>query len=349
MSNLMERINKVYDLWGDEISRNFFEERINFKSAYHDNCNEDILFKMYDQSCIPEIEKIYDHKRRFVILGAGVQGKKTLFAMRHAKYDVEYFVDSDELKCGRIIDGVPVISIVDLCLEHKDLVAVIANENLGSIFFKILNDYGFPVDNIMYFPNGCLVNTFGQEYFDFPIHISGKKEIFFDVGAFDGKDSVSFINWCNDEYDKIYAFEPSEIFKLLQNNLNNIRNAVSLNFAIGENSGQAKFNINFNYPAASHIDDKGNKTVDVKTIDSLIQKDIPTFIKMDIEGAELEAIKGAQKVIKYHKPVLAISAYHKDTDLIELPLFINKLVPEYNLYLRHYTNSLYDLVLYAIP
>ena len=70
---------------------------------------------------------------------------------------------------------------------------------------------------------------------------------------------------------------------------------------------------------------------------------------MDVEGAELESLKGAQKVIKRDKPKLAVCIYHKPEDILTLPLFIKKLVPEYKFYLRSYSNADNEMVLYAIP
>lgn len=76
------------------------------------------------------------------------------------------------------------------------------------------------------------------------------------------------------------------------------------------------------------------KIVPVEAIDKLASgKDI-TYIKMDVEGAEKQAIAGGQKTILTHKPKLFIAAYHYDNDLWQLPLLLKELVPEYKLYLR---------------
>ena len=69
---------------------------------------------------------------------------------------------------------------------------------------------------------------------------------------------------------------------------------------------------------------------------------------MDIEGAELSALHGAEKTIKRDKPVLAICVYHKREDLIAIPQYIKELVPEYKLYLRAHFPYASELVLYAI-
>lgn len=75
----------------------------------------------------------------------------------------------------------------------------------------------------------------------------------------------------------------------------------------------------------------------------------PTFIKMDIEGSELEAIWGARRIIKEHSPVLAICAYHEAEHLWEIPLLIHAIQPEYKFFLRRYAESTFELVWYAVP
>ncbi len=85
----------------------------------------------------------------------------------------------------------------------------------------------------------------------------------------------------------------------------------------------------------------------VISLDSFLPGKV-TFVKMDVEGAELEALKGSRKVIVQYRPKLAICVYHKKADLIEIPLFIKSLVPEYRLYIRHYGNSMCETVLYAV-
>lgn len=72
-----------------------------------------------------------------------------------------------------------------------------------------------------------------------------------------------------------------------------------------------------------------------------------TFIKMDIEGAEQKALIGLKNVIISNRPKLAISIYHKDEDMIDIPLMLHEWVPEYRLYVMQHTNSVPETVLYA--
>lgn len=73
-----------------------------------------------------------------------------------------------------------------------------------------------------------------------------------------------------------------------------------------------------------------------------------TFIKMDVEGAELEALKGARKTIMKHHPRLAISIYHKPEDIWEIPAYILSLSEDYRFYIRHYQFSKNETILYAV-
>jgi hypothetical protein len=79
------------------------------------------------------------------------------------------------------------------------------------------------------------------------------------------------------------------------------------------------------------------------------EKEPVTFIKMDLEGAELNALKGAEQTIKEQKPKLAISIYHKPEDIWEIPNLLLELVPDYKFYIRHYTLIGAETVLYALP
>ena len=73
------------------------------------------------------------------------------------------------------------------------------------------------------------------------------------------------------------------------------------------------------------------------------------FIKMDIEGAELCALKGAERTIRAFKPKLAISLYHRDTDFTEIPDHLNKLGLGYKFFLDHFTVHGEETILFAAP
>lgn len=88
-------------------------------------------------------------------------------------------------------------------------------------------------------------------------------------------------------------------------------------------------------------------SIDTVSLDQCVSDKV-TFIKMDIEGAELEALKGNRKIIQRYRPKLAICIYHKKEDLIDIPMYIKELVPDYKLYVRHYSHGITETVLYAV-
>lgn len=98
----------------------------------------------------------------------------------------------------------------------------------------------------------------------------------------------------------------------------------------------------------SRISDEG-LPVECYPIDDLFADQPLTFIKMDIEGAEFDALKGASKVIQRDRPILAICVYHTQNDIWRIPLFIHGMLAEHKLYLRAYEGDGYQTVMYAVP
>lgn len=86
----------------------------------------------------------------------------------------------------------------------------------------------------------------------------------------------------------------------------------------------------------------------IVNLSSHLQKEKITFLKMDIEGAELKALEGAKELILKGKPKLAISVYHHISDFFTIPLYLHRLVPEYKFFLRQHTIFHMDTVLYAV-
>lgn len=186
-----------------------------------------------------------------------------------------------------------------------------------------------------------------EQYFPADIFELTDEEVFVDAGAFDGDTIDMFLAHTNNKYKYIYAFEPD---KTNYNSL--IRHNDKENVKI-YNAGLYCDNMETAFSASkggsSKIAREGEDAVKVFRFDELElpEKEI-TFVKMDIEGSELAALRGMEETIKRNKPKLAICIYHKFEDLWELPLYIKSLVPEYRLYIRNYTSYLDEIVLYAV-
>jgi len=185
-----------------------------------------------------------------------------------------------------------------------------------------------------------------EVYFPEFIHLA-EDEVFVDCGAYDGDTILSFINKTQGKYSKIYAFEPDKhnIDKLKENTyqFNNIEIIEKGCF-----SGKNTLSFQDGQGLSSSVSNQGNVSIDVDAVDNIVSGKV-TFIKMDIEGSELEALKGAQNTIRSNVPRLAVSLYHRPEDFYTIPQYIYSLNNSYKFYLRHYGLYSYELVLYAIP
>ena len=87
----------------------------------------------------------------------------------------------------------------------------------------------------------------------------------------------------------------------------------------------------------------------IAPLDELLAGTAPTYIKLDIEGAELDALRGAAGLVREHRPVLGLCTYHVQDHLWKLALAVDELVDDYRYELRRYERDNWEVVLYAIP
>lgn len=188
-------------------------------------------------------------------------------------------------------------------------------------------------------------NDGGGAYFN-NILPFGKNEIMIDCGAFNGDTAIAFTKKYNN-YRKIYAYEPdANMFNQLLQNTKNL-NIVQINKGVFSSTCTLNFNIQNN--GCSTFEKNGSMEIQVEAIDALLkdEKDPITFIKMDIEGSELEALKGASSIIQLYKPKLAICVYHRSNDLFAIPEILKSLRNDYKFFIRNHQMVPEDTVLYA--
>jgi FkbM family methyltransferase len=172
-------------------------------------------------------------------------------------------------------------------------------------------------------------------------------EVFVDCGAFDGDTVNLFLRECRGRFGKIVAFEPdSHNFARLREAVGN-HAAISLYHA-ATGACRSKVRLVAEGGPGSAIGD-GDEEVDCVALDEALQGCHPTYLKMDIEGAELDTLAGARQTIQSEAPVLAICCYHRQDHLWKIPLFIHSLNAGYRFYLRPHDIETFDLVCYAIP
>jgi FkbM family methyltransferase len=183
------------------------------------------------------------------------------------------------------------------------------------------------------------------------IHISDD-EVFIDGGAYTGDTIQQFMDTARKQkvkYKRIIAFEPDEKnYKMLSNYYGKKGNVTLINKGLSIKDDTLYFK---EAGAAACIVDNEKEAsykVPVINIDSVKACREATWIKMDIEGAEMDALRGAEETIKRNHPKLTICIYHSDEDMIRIIEYIHGLVPEYKLYVRHHSRSSVETVLYAI-
>lgn len=183
------------------------------------------------------------------------------------------------------------------------------------------------------------------QYFEDFLGIKERNEVFVDVGCYDGFTSKAFAR-LYPQYKAIHAFEPDPInFVRCAQAFQSLTRASCHNLGLSSKKQRLTFETR---ESASSLSATGSVIVEVDALDNMLIDD-PTFIKMDIEGAEIEALAGAHNTISEHHPVLAISVYHNAVDIWRIPETVFAIRSDYNIRLRHYTECIYETVMFFLP
>lgn len=341
---LMKIDNAIFNKMGDNISKKLYADRVMYNNGKIDVI-EDITCS--SREILEFIQFMDENKDNLYIFSAGILGQ-LLATSWGWKYQFKAFIDNNEAICGEILKNIPVIQLKELVGEKKDSAAIIIMNKFcyQEILEQLINN-GFKENHIFNFGKlyGCLNK---KQYFDLEYMKVGNSERFIDCGALDGETSLNLLELCGGELDKIWMFEPDK------NNVKKIKKNFekrNVNYEIIEKgvwSCQTKLRFNSFGNSYACIDENGYDVIETVRLDDIVADKKPTFIKMDIEGAELEALLGAECVIREFHPKLAIAIYHKPEDVFEIPELIMKFNQEYQFYLRHYSFADSETVLYAI-
>ena len=168
---------------------------------------------------------------------------------------------------------------------------------------------------------------------------------FIDCGAYDG-DTIDLMLRTGYELKSVVAFEPEpDNYRKLAARFTGL-NAVFL--PCGVASGVALCRFDGGIGTSSRIDDSGATTIQCVGIDEALPSFAPTLIKMDIEGAEPDALRGAEQTLRRHRPGLAIALYHKPQHLWEIPLWLAGCNLGYRMYIRGHSHNGYEMILYCV-
>ena len=190
-----------------------------------------------------------------------------------------------------------------------------------------------------------------EQYFDDEIYQLPENYNFVDAGSYIG-DTVQSLVKRREVPRKIICIDP------IKQNIEKLKMYIEQNkydfvdiyeCAISNCRGEVYYD-DENSMSARQGNNQGQRVI-CDSIDNICMKKYPKIhmIKMDIEGSEIEALKGARQIIQRDQPILAICVYHKEDDFYTIPMLIKEIYPEYKLYFRHYELSDEETVCFAIP
>lgn len=307
-------------------------------SAYHgvECISLPELIQMEQRDFVVIIESIYYEEIKAQLTQAGISN---ILRVYFEKIEIEEYIADHGQEAEEKIKR-----IIKLC----------ADERSKEIYRHIVSSWF--MDEV---PDSYFESIYSKEqYFDPELIQLKNDEAFVDAGAYVGDTAEQFLKACNGNFEKAHLFElDPDIYKKLCQTIerldaDNTGKFQCYPYGISDKNGQVAVacgDRNSAILAAESQDTEAHATALVRTLDEVLANERITFIKMDIEGAELGALKGAGTIIKNQRPILAICMYHSAFDMLNIPLYIKELVPEYQIYIRHYTNEMFETVCYAIP
>jgi len=366
-------IKNVHQNLSDDVSKSIFENRLLYSLVEDYDFSQELiagtLSNTYTQSnkflqniinvsfptfeCAKKkINSIIQKDGREVILW-GITSLSTSFIQMCNNIKIVAFCDRDVTKQKATYLGCEVVSPEMLKEKYSEsfvVVTVLQDKNNEDIFNSLI-EMGFNKNQILVYKDFLVSEGMGRlfsQYFDSDVIKIDKNEVFVDAGCYDGNDIAQFKALCDESYEKIVAFEPN--VQLYENCVNKLKNSNNLHiYPLGLWNETNELNFG-EFGANSRIVENYSKGIKIKTVrlDDILNEDKVTYIKMDIEGAELRALEGAQQTILKYRPKLAICLYHKPEDIWEIPNYILSLHTDYKLVIRHYSFYHSETVLYAI-
>ncbi len=273
---------------------------------------------------------------------------------------------SKNRKCFEEFGGVvQLFSVMKIFYEvfkpsYREVYDLLEDDLSKEIFTEVLN-VRFKIKS----PKVLITYFDSNQYFTLPeMNMFEGDGVFVDCGAFVGDTVEKFINNCQSVFGKIYAFEPAQ----RQFNAFNVRRKrlieewaldeskiQLINAGVGSKNHEGTMvqgwlddnNIGRRVSYDKKITNDSTDKIKILALDDVLKNEKVDFIKSDVEGSEMEMLRGAQNIIITQKPLLALSIYHKLSDYYEIPLYIKNLVPDYKFKIRHHSTNFMETVLYC--
>ena len=220
-----------------------------------------------------------------------------------------------------------------------------------------LNNFNFPFNNkniACYFTTMGIVTIFKSEQYCYKPKLIEVEDhdVVIDGGGCWGDTALYFANKAKNTHVYTFEFVPSNIELFFKNlALNDNDNIELVERALSDTSGKTH-NLIDDGASSYFTDNETDNGIKIQTIsidDFVKEKSISKldFIKLDIEGAEIDTLRGSAESIRKFKPKLAIAIYHNPIDFFEITHFINELDLGYKFYLDHFTPNIAETILFA--
>lgn len=357
----MKSTDKILSYLEDEQSEFIYQKRVEYNETGDFNAIKAIveryLPRLRDKHYYPgmedELPKRLDDKRCIVLFGSGMNGKGIAQSLKARGIMPICYADNARDKWGTRIEGLEVRRPSEIDFKAVDAVVITPfKQKIVDAMRNQMLELGVREDILFNYKDFSATVLEDELYFAPDIIKFHEDEVFVDAGALNLETSLQFIKECrknNVQQYRIHAFEPDCVsYEKCKNMLKNMPDANIRLYNAGLWSVDTTLHFAETGNAASRISvEETGRSIKTVALDGFISGPV-TFIKMDIEGAELEALKGSWEILKRYRPRLAISLYHKKEDLVEIPAYIKEMVPEYKLYIRHYSNAGVETVLYAV-
>ncbi len=349
-NNKLNEVREVYGMLEDECSRDIYLNRLNYLITGDMRYIESIVERYLPELTVKKSQNMESllkkiGNRELVLYGAGTDAIRNIEALK--ELPITCFCDMKPSLQEKGFYGYPVIAREKLLEKYHGAIVVITTSLYETLIERTLITDGFKKEQIIRLSSFLPCTFSSRQYFEEPFISLQNKKVFLDCGAFDLNTCVEILDK-NPDVTKIYAFEPNLInYRQCVMNKEKLQlDAVEV-IPAGTWSENTVLYFSENGAGSKIVDNDSETKIQVRKIDDVIREEV-SFIKMDVEGAELESLKGAETIIKRDKPLLAICLYHKLEDMTEIPRYIKSLVPEYKLYVRHYCRDARETVLYAV-
>lgn len=350
----------VYEHLNDEISKKIFEARTMFAmtgdldylmsiSPEYRNLNSDI--EVYARN-IRKGEHV-------LIFGSGVAAHYLAGRFNVFGVVIDAFIEPDDSKGEvdpktgiRVITEQDMIANKALYCDAKVVISYSKKDAADEVRRRLCSVIGIKEANISVGVFDWRNNN--SQYFDY--FDARENEVFVDCGCFDGGTCYRFAGWCGQKgFEHIYSFEADpKNYENCKKLLEPLQKCDLYPYGVAKESGKVHFlaksfedSCIVSEEDARKVNFEGVTTIETVALDEVLKGKNITYLKLDVEGAEYDALIGASNLIKECRPRMAVSVYHKPEDFVVLADLVLKMHEDYRISFRHYGLDELETIMYV--